>query len=92
MEGGSDTSGWIIIAFAQAMTRWPDVQKRAQQESDAAVGEDRSPAREDYEKLAYVAACQRVSAMEAGRPFGIPACFGGGYSPFNSCLFILRPG
>lgn len=53
MEGGSDTSSSIIIAFAQAMARWPDVQKRAQQESDAAVGEDRSPAREDYEKLAY---------------------------------------
>jgi hypothetical protein len=61
MEGGSDTSSSIIIAFAQAMTRWPDVQKRAQQEIDAAVGEDRSPAWEDYEKLAYVAAIVKES-------------------------------
>jgi cytochrome P450 len=61
MEGGSDTSSSIIIAFAQAMTRWPDLQKRAQQEIDAAVGEDRSPATEDYEKLAYVAAIVKES-------------------------------
>jgi cytochrome P450 len=56
MEGGSDTSSSIIIAFIHAMTRWGDVLKRAQAEIDAVVGEERTPVWSDYEKLPYVAA------------------------------------
>jgi cytochrome P450 len=56
MEGGSDTSSSIIIAFLHAMTRWPEVMKKAQAEIDAVVGEDRTPTWGDYEKLPYVAA------------------------------------
>ena len=55
MEGGSDTSSSIIIAFVHAMTKWGDVLKKAQAEIDSVVGEDRSPVWSDYEKLPYTA-------------------------------------
>lgn len=55
MEGGSDTSSSVILAFIQAMITFPDVQKKAQGEIDAVVGEDRSPLWSDYAKLPYVA-------------------------------------
>lgn len=56
MEGGSDTSSAIILAFIHAMTKWGHVLKRAQAEMDAVVGEDRTPTWSDYQKLPYVAA------------------------------------
>lgn len=56
MEGGSDTTSSSIISFIQAITRWPEVQRKAQAEIDAVIGEDRSPVWSDYEKLPYVAA------------------------------------
>ena len=55
MEGGSDTSSSIILAFVQAMIAFPHVQKKAQAEIDAVIGEDRSPLWSDYAKLPYVA-------------------------------------
>lgn len=56
MEGGSDTSSSIILAFIHAMTKWNDVLKKAQAEVDAVVGEDRTPVWSDYKQLPYVAA------------------------------------
>lgn len=56
MEGGSDTSSSVIISFLQAITKWPQVQQKAQSEIDSVMGEDRSPVWSDYEKLPYVAA------------------------------------
>lgn len=54
MEGGSDTSSSIILAFLHAMIKYPSVQKKAQQEIDAIVGDKRSPLWSDYAKLSYV--------------------------------------
>lgn len=54
MEGGSDTSSSMILAFIHAMIRFPQVQKKAQQQIDAIVGEDRSPLWSDYPDLPYV--------------------------------------
>jgi len=75
LEGGSDTSSAIIIAFVHAMTKWPEVLKKAQSEIDAIMGEDRSPVWEDYAKLPYVAA----TVKEANRwrpvvPMAFPHC------------------
>ena len=53
-EGGSDTSSSIILAFVQAMTCFPHVQKKAQRELDRVVGEDRSPLWSDYTHLPYI--------------------------------------
>jgi cytochrome P450 family 619 len=55
MEGGSDTSSSIILAFIHAMIKYPHVQKKAQQGIDSVMGEDRSPLWSDYQKLPYVA-------------------------------------
>lgn len=54
MEGGSDTSSSIILAFIHAMLKYPDVQKEAQMEIDGVVGEERSPVWADFGKLPYV--------------------------------------
>ncbi|KAB8227009.1 cytochrome P450 [Aspergillus alliaceus] len=56
MEGGSDTSSSIILAFIHAMTKWAEVLKKAQAEIDAVVGEQRTPVWADYDKLPYVVA------------------------------------
>ena len=72
MEGGSDTSSSIIIAFTHAMTKWPDVARKAQKEIDAVMGEERSPLWSDYAKLPYVA--QVVKEAMRWRPVA-PLCF-----------------
>ncbi|TAQ84218.1 hypothetical protein B7494_g7455 [Chlorociboria aeruginascens] len=54
MEGGSDTSSSIILAFIHAMIKFPHVQKKAQEEIDRIVQEDRSPVWSDYVQLPYV--------------------------------------
>ncbi|KAI4247984.1 MAG: hypothetical protein LQ352_006024, partial [Teloschistes flavicans] len=51
MEGGSDTSSSIILAFIHAMLKYPDVQKEAQREIDGVVGEERSPVWADFGRL-----------------------------------------
>ncbi|KAH8817493.1 cytochrome P450 [Xylogone sp. PMI_703] len=56
MEGGSETSSSIIIAAMQAFAKWPEVMKKAQEEIDSVMGEDRSPVWVDYNSLPYVAA------------------------------------
>jgi cytochrome P450 len=72
MEGGSDTSSSIIIAFVQAMTKFPEVLKKAQKEMDSVVGEDRSPVWSDYVKLPYIATC--VKEAQRWRPV-VPTTF-----------------
>ena len=54
MEGGSDTSSSIIIAIIQGLIKNPEIQKKAQAQIDAVVGEDRSPRWADLEKLPYI--------------------------------------
>lgn len=54
MEGGSDTSSSMILAFLHAMIKFPQVQKKAQKEIDSVVAEDRSPLWSDYAQLPYV--------------------------------------
>ncbi len=73
MEGGSDTTSSIIIAFMHALTKWPEVQKKAQKQIDDVVGEDRSPTFEDYENLPYVVACvKEAMRWRPVVPLGFP--------------------
>ena len=39
VEGGSETPACMILTFIGAMTKWPSIQKRAQAEIDAIIGE-----------------------------------------------------
>ena len=45
-----------IYSFFLAMTLYPEVQKRAQEELDRVIGNDRLPGFEDRENLPYVEA------------------------------------
>ncbi|KAF3480833.1 cytochrome P450 2D18 [Arthroderma uncinatum] len=55
LEGGSDTTSTMTIAFIQAMALYPAAQHEAQREIDVIVGEGRSPDWGDYASLPYVA-------------------------------------
>jgi cytochrome P450 len=72
MEGGSDTTSSIVIAWVQAMVMWPEVLRKAQQEIDGLMREERSPVWGDYERLPYVA--QMVKEAMRWRPV-VPTAF-----------------
>ncbi|TDL15494.1 cytochrome P450 [Rickenella mellea] len=71
--GGSDTTYATIYAFSLAMTLFPDVQKRAQAEIDAVVGQDRLPSYADRDHLPFVEVLvQEVLRFFSVVPIGIP--------------------
>lgn len=84
MEGGSDTTAGAFETFVLAMAAYPDAQKRAQAEVDAAFGEDGvRPEKLKWESLPYIKACflevsnrffilfrARHNANTYGRPCG----------------------
>ncbi|KAF8817026.1 cytochrome P450 [Phlegmacium glaucopus] len=53
-SGGADTTVSAIHAFFLAMTLYPDVARKAQEELDAVVGQDRLPSFSDRESLPYI--------------------------------------
>jgi cytochrome P450 len=55
MEGGSDTTSSMILAFIHAMLKYPHVQRKAQKELNDVLHESRSPNWGDYARLPYVA-------------------------------------
>ncbi|KAF2182283.1 cytochrome P450 [Zopfia rhizophila CBS 207.26] len=55
MEGGSDTTSSMILAFVHAMCKFPHVQAKAQKEIDSVLDSSRAPRWEDYASLPYVA-------------------------------------
>ncbi|MCJ1231328.1 hypothetical protein MMC12_008005 [Toensbergia leucococca] len=54
IEAGTDSTATTLLVFMQAMTQWPHVQRKAQQEIDSVMGEDRSPLWADSPNLPYV--------------------------------------
>ena len=66
IKGGSETTASVLTSFVQAMVTFPDVQKKAQAEIDAVLGEDRVPDWSSYDKLPYVA--QIVKESHRWRP------------------------
>ncbi|TBU24874.1 cytochrome P450 [Dichomitus squalens] len=53
-SGGADTTVSAELTFILAMSLWPAVQKKAQEELDAAVGHDRLPTYADIVQLPYL--------------------------------------
>ncbi|GKZ24636.1 hypothetical protein AbraIFM66951_011906 [Aspergillus brasiliensis] len=72
MEGGSDTTSSLILAFIHAMTKWGDILQKAQKEIDSVVDEDRTPVWSDYARLPYVATI--VKETQRWRPV-VPLAF-----------------
>ena len=58
-SAGEETTGSILTVFMLAMTLFPEVQKRAQEEIDRVVGTDRLPDYDDRSSLTYVEAVYR---------------------------------
>ena len=54
VEGGSETTSTMILAFIHAMIKYPKVQQRAQQEIDSVMGDERSPLWSDFPALPYI--------------------------------------
>ena len=81
MEGGSDTSSSMILAFIHAMVKYPGVQTKAQQEIDSVIGEDRSPLWSDYAKLPYVSqVVKETMRWRPVTPLAIPHASNAGWS------------
>ncbi|KAI8625989.1 cytochrome P450 [Xylariaceae sp. FL1651] len=72
-SAGADTTVSAISCFFLAMTIYPDVQKRAQQEIDRFVGSDRLPVMADRENLSYInAVVKETLRWHPVAPMGIP--------------------
>jgi len=56
IEGGADTTSAFLQTLILALVNFPDVQARAQEELDSVIGDERSPQRDDIERLPYIRA------------------------------------
>jgi len=71
--GGASTSVAAIMTFVLAMLKYPEVQRRAQEEVDSVVGKDRLPTFEDREHLPYVrAVCTEILRWQIITPIAPP--------------------
>lgn len=85
LEGGSDTSSSIILAFLHAMIKFPHVQKKTQREIDLVIGEDRSPLWSDYAKLPQIAMIvKETMRWRPVTPLAFPHASNEGCSPLQS--------
>ncbi|KLO09748.1 cytochrome P450 [Schizopora paradoxa] len=70
--GGVDTSVTTLMSFFLAMTLYPEVQKRCQDEIDRVVGIDRLPGFVDNEKLPYCSAmCKELLRWKPAAILGL---------------------
>ncbi|KIY65143.1 cytochrome P450 [Cylindrobasidium torrendii FP15055 ss-10] len=70
---GSDTTAGTLTVFILAMSLYPEVQVRAQEEIDAVVGRDRLPNASDAATLPYVSAIVKETLRwRPIAPLGIP--------------------
>lgn len=51
---GSDTSSGALQVVVLALTRYPEIQRKAQEEMDRIVGLDRTPNEHDIKDLKYM--------------------------------------
>ncbi|PGH04426.1 hypothetical protein AJ79_07082 [Helicocarpus griseus UAMH5409] len=71
--GGADTTVSTISSFFLAMALFPEVQKRAQEEIDLVVGQNRLPEFSDRDKLPYVdAILKEALRWHPVAPMGLP--------------------
>ncbi|KLO07931.1 CyP450 monooxygenase [Schizopora paradoxa] len=70
---GQETSSTALMNLVLAMLKYPEIQRRAQEEIDRVIGRDRLPAFEDRENLPYIKAlCSEVLRWQVILPFGLP--------------------
>ncbi|GJJ06166.1 hypothetical protein Clacol_000355 [Clathrus columnatus] len=72
-SGGTDTTSAAIITFFAAMTLYPEVQRKAQEELDSLIGLERLPCVADRPSLPYVeAVLKEVLRWVPVVPIGVP--------------------
>ncbi|KAH7884291.1 cytochrome P450 [Phlebopus sp. FC_14] len=72
--GEPDTAS-VLLIFMLAMTLYPDVQKRAQQEIESVVGSDRFPNFSDRPRIPYIEAVLRETLRwHPVTPLSLPHC------------------
>jgi cytochrome P450 len=54
IEGGSDTTTSFLQSLVLALTAFPEVQRKAQEEVDRVVGVNRMPTSDDFEHMPYI--------------------------------------
>ncbi|KAH9929005.1 cytochrome P450 [Epithele typhae] len=92
-SAGADTTATALTNFALAMTLYPDLQRRAQDELDGVVGRDRLPTMEDRKRLPYVNnLVKEVLRWKVVTNLGVPHSttsddtYEGGYIPKNTTV------
>jgi cytochrome P450 len=92
IEGGTDTTASILLAFIQAMVKYPHVQQRAQAEIDALLGTtpEHSPRWDDYTQLPYIAQIvKETMRWRPVTPLGVPHSTNSGMQSSPFCLFLF---
>lgn len=56
VEGGSDTTSSFLQTLVLGMVTYPEALKKAQEELDRVVGQDRLPTLDDINNLPYIRA------------------------------------
>lgn len=73
--GGADTTVSSLMTFFLAMTLFPEVQKKAQEELDNVIGGSRLPVTADREKLPYIeAVVKETHRWHPVAPMALPHC------------------
>lgn len=92
LEAGSDTTSMFLQSFIAFITAHPEVQRRAQEEIDDAVGPSRSPSFEDWDSLPYLQAIvKEVCSPHHLHIFVAPNCFEFPGSPTQAYNSIAYP-
>ncbi|KAJ6516422.1 cytochrome P450 [Mycena sanguinolenta] len=75
LEAGSDTTSIWFQTFVLILVAYQEAQKKAQDEIDRVVGEDRMPTLEDLEQMPYVRALiLELHRFRPNNPLSIPHC------------------
>lgn len=73
--GGADTTVSSLMTFFLAMALFPDVQRKAQEEIDRVIGNDRLPVSADKDSLPYIwATVKETHRWYPVVPMAIPHC------------------
>ena len=92
LKGGSDTTASTLASFVQAMIAFPEVQRKAQAEIDAVIGESRIPVWSDYDSLPYLATLvKETMRWRPTAPLGFPhALSEGAFTILNTGVSAFR--
>ncbi|KAK0492068.1 cytochrome P450 [Armillaria luteobubalina] len=73
LEGGSETTSFFLHSLILALTAFPEVQRKAQEEMDRVLGDQRTPTLDDFASLPYIqAVIKETHRFRPVAPLAIP--------------------